>query len=59
MTGAQFAKSNRRGTPRSYRDRRDFAVETATFLKRQTPHSTVEVKDLKSGGVTAVARKPG
>jgi hypothetical protein len=51
MTGAQF-EIRIDGTPRSYRDRRDFAVEAATFLKRQTPHSTVEVKDLKSSGVT-------
>jgi hypothetical protein len=40
-------------------ERRDFAAEAATFLKRQNPHSIVEVKDLKSGEVTAVARKPG
>ena len=51
MTGAQF-EIRIDGTPRSYRDRRDFAVEAATFLKRQNPHSTVEVKDLKSSGVT-------
>jgi hypothetical protein len=29
-----------------------FCGEAATFLKRQNPHSTVEVKDLKSSGVT-------
>jgi hypothetical protein len=51
MTGAQF-EIRIDGTPRSYRDRRDFAVVAATFLKRQNPHSTVEVKDLKSSGVT-------
>jgi hypothetical protein len=51
MTGAQF-EIRIDGTPRSYRDRRDFAVEAATFLKGQNPHSTVEVKDLKSSGVT-------
>ena len=48
MTGAQFEISID-GTPRTYRDRKDFAVEAARFLKSKQPHSVVEVKDLKSG----------
>ena len=43
------------GTPRSYRDRKDYAMEAARLLKSKQPHSMVEVKDLKSGDVTAVA----
>ena len=47
------------GTPRSYRDRKDFAMEAARLIKSKTPHSLVEVKDLKSGDVTAAANRPG
>ena len=58
MTGAQF-EIRIDGTPRTYRDRKDYAMEAARFLKGKKPHSMVEVKDLKSGDVTAVARRPG
>ena len=58
MTGAQF-EIRIDGTPRSYRDRKDFAMEAARFLKSKNPHSTVEVKDLQCGDVTAVAHRPG
>jgi hypothetical protein len=34
-------------------------MEAASFLKSRTPHSVVEVRDLKSGEVTAVAYKAG
>ena len=34
-------------TPRTYRDRKDFAMEAASFLKSRNPHSVVEVRDLK------------
>jgi hypothetical protein len=34
-------------------------MEAASFLKSRNPHSVVEVRDLKSGEVTAVAYKTG
>jgi hypothetical protein len=34
-------------------------MEAARYLKGKQPHSMVEVKDLKSGDVTAVALRPG
>jgi hypothetical protein len=58
MTGAQF-EIRIDGTPRSYRDRKDYAMEAARLIKSKNPHSMVEVKDLKSGDVTAVALRPG
>ena len=48
MTGAQF-EIRIDGTPRTYRDRKDFAMDAASFLKSRNPHSVVEVRDLKSG----------
>jgi hypothetical protein len=57
MTGAQF-EIRIDSTPRSYRDRKDFAMEAARLTKKN-PHSMVEVKDLKSGDITAVAHRPG
>ena len=56
--GRSVRGSNRRHA-RTYRDRKDFAMEAARFLKSKNPHSMVEVKDLKSGDVTAVALRPG
>ena len=47
------------GTPRSYRDRKDYAMEAARLIKSKNPHSMVEVKDIQSGDVTAVALRPG
>jgi hypothetical protein len=47
MTGAQF-EIRVDGTPRSYRDRKDFAMVAARFIKSKNPHSMVEVKDLQS-----------
>ena len=58
MTGAQY-EIRIDGTPRSYRDRKDYAIEAARLLKSKNPHSMVEVKDLQSGDVTAVALRPG
>ena len=58
MTGAQF-EIRIDGTPRTYRDRKDYAMEAARFLKSKNSHSMVEVKDLQSGDVTAVANRPG
>jgi hypothetical protein len=36
MTGAQF-EIRIDGTPRSYRDRKDYAMEAAEFLKSKNP----------------------
>jgi len=58
MTGAQF-EIRIDGTPRSYRDRKDYAMEAARLIKSKHPHSMVEVKDLQSGDVTAVTLRPG
>jgi hypothetical protein len=58
MTGAQF-EIRIDGTPHSYRDRRDYAMEAARLIKSKNPHSMVEVKDLKSGNVTAVVHESG
>jgi hypothetical protein len=44
---------------RRYSDQKDYAIEVARFLKSKNPHSMVEVKDLQSGDVTAVALRPG
>jgi hypothetical protein len=37
------------GTPRTYRDRKDYAMEAAPAPQEQNPHIRVEVKDLRSG----------
>ena len=58
MTGAQF-EIRIDGTARTYRDRKDYAMEAARLLKSKIPHSMVEVRDLKSGDVTAVANRLG
>jgi hypothetical protein len=58
MTGAQF-EIRIDGTPRTYRDRKDYAMEAARLIKSKQPHRMVEVKDLKSGDGTAVALRPG
>ena len=58
MTGAQF-EIGIDGTPRTYRDRKDYAMEAARLIKSKQPHSIVEVKDLQSGDVTAVTNRLG
>ena len=58
MTGAQF-EIRIDGTPRTYRDRKDYAMDAARLIKSKNPHSMVEVKDLQSGDVTAAALRPG
>jgi hypothetical protein len=58
MTGAQF-EIRIDGTPRTYRDRKDYAMEAARLIKSKNPHSMVEVEDLQSGDVTAVAQRHG
>jgi hypothetical protein len=56
-SGAQFEISVD-GKPRSYRDLRAVAIESAEFLKRRNPHSEVAVKDLQIGEVIVAAYKP-
>jgi hypothetical protein len=46
------------GTPRTYRDRKELAIDAAEYLKRKHPNSAVMVKDLQSGEATAVEYKP-
>ena len=58
MTGAQF-EIRIDGTPRTYRDRKDYAMEAARLIKSKQPHSIVEVRDSPSGDVTAVTNKLG
>ena len=58
MTGAQF-EIRIDGTPRSYRDRKVYAMEAARLLKSKNPNSEVAVKDRQSGMVTVVAYRPG
>ena len=54
MTGAQFEISID-SIPRTYRDRKDFALQSAQFLKSRNPNSVVKLKDLKSGEEIVVA----
>jgi electron transfer flavoprotein alpha/beta subunit len=42
------------GMPRSYRDRKELAIEAATFLKTKNVHSEVTVRDLGTGETIAV-----
>ncbi len=48
MTGAQF-EIRIDGSARSYRDRKDYAMEAARLIKSKNPHSMVEVKNLLIG----------
>jgi len=45
-------------TPRTYRDRKAFAIEAAERLKRKHPNSDIVVKDLQSGEAITVKYKP-
>ena len=42
------------GTPRSYRDRKELAIEAATFLKTKNPNAELTVRDLETGETIAV-----
>jgi hypothetical protein len=42
------------GTPRTYRDRRELAIEAASFLKTKNVHTEVTVRDLETGEKTVV-----
>ena len=41
------------GVPRSYRDRKDLALQSAQILKSRNPNS-VRLKDLQTGEETAI-----
>ena len=42
------------GTPRSYRDRKELAIDAATFLKTKNPNAELTVRDLEFGETIAV-----
>jgi hypothetical protein len=44
------------GTPRSYRDDLDIAVEAAKYLKSKNPTVDVSVRDIRNNVVTPVQR---
>jgi hypothetical protein len=54
--GAQFEISID-GVPRTYRDRKDFALSAGQMLKSRNPNSVVMLRDLKSGEEIIVAFK--
>jgi hypothetical protein len=56
MTGAQFEISID-SIPRTYRDRKDFALQSAQFLKSRNPNSVVKLKDLQTGEEIIIAFK--
>ena len=56
MTGAQFEISID-GIPRTYRDQKDIALQSAQFLKTRNPNSVVKLKDLKTGEEIIIAFK--
>jgi hypothetical protein len=55
--GAQFEISLD-GTPRTYRDRHDLAVEAAGYLKRDNHRCEVAVRDLRTNERTVIATPP-
>ena len=56
--GAQYEISID-GVPRTYRDRKDIALQSAQFLKSRNPNSVVKLKDLQTGEEIVVAFKSG
>ena len=46
------------GKPRSYRDMKAVAIETAEFFRGKNPNSDIAAKDLRIGEVTPVAFRP-
>jgi hypothetical protein len=58
MTGAQF-EIRIDGTPRSYRDRKDYALEAARAHQKQESAQHGQGQRLANGDVTAVALRPG
>ena len=57
VPGAQFEISID-STPRTYRDRKEFAIEAAEHLKRKHPNGDIVVRDLQSGEATKIKYKP-
>jgi hypothetical protein len=55
-TGAQFEISID-GVPRTYRDRKDIALQSAQFLKSRNSNSVVKLRDLLTGEEVVVAFK--
>jgi len=47
------------GVPRSYRDRKDLALQGAQILKSINPNSVVRLKDLQTGEEIIIAFKSG
>ena len=56
MTGAQFEISIE-GVPRTYRDQKDLALQSAQIPKSRIPNSVVRLKDLKTGEEIVIAFK--
>ena len=52
-TGARYEIAIN-GTPRTYRDCKELAIEAATLLKTKNVHSEVTVRDLETGKTTSV-----
>ena len=44
------------GVPRTYRDRKDLALQSAQILKSRNPNSVVKLKDLKTATITECSR---
>jgi hypothetical protein len=53
MAGAGYEIAIER-TPRTHRDREDFAGEAANFLKTKQPNAEITVRDLQTGTVTMI-----
>ena len=47
------------GVPRTYRDRKDLALQSAQLLKSRNPNSMVKLKDLQTGEEAIIAFKAG
>ena len=45
--------------PRSYRDRKDLALQSAQILKSRNPNSVVRMKDLQTGEEIVIAFQSG
>jgi hypothetical protein len=59
MSGARY-EITIDGTPRTYRDREDYAREAATYLKTKQPNAEITVRDLQTGASTVIEHpRPG
>ena len=47
------------GVPRTYRDRKDLALQSTRFLKSRNPNGVVRLKDLQTGEEIVIAFKAG